>query len=297
MNAISFFSGIGAFDLGLHSAGIEIIAQVENNEFCQNILRKRWQFFASQPPEIFGDIREIDTDDLPQEADLFIGGFPCQPFSNAGFKKGQGDDRNMWGDFYRIIGEYLPRWVVLENVPGITISNNERPAYALEILKDLTAIGYDACWAIISAQDCGLPHERKRWFCIAEYSELDDTSEYRLQGQSTIPEISKIKKRPKRADKIEFRNANHRIKRANGLQRKQRYKPKSRLGRNVDGITAWMDKPPTISGRNQKQYSYEPDRFTKGTPEFWSNRIKSIGNSGIPSIAYYIGKTILETST
>ena len=162
MRVGSLFSGIGGFDLGLERAGMKIVWQVENDPFCRKVLAKHW-------PDVpcYGDIHDVGAHNLA-EVDVCVGGFPCQPVSVAGKRKGQDDERWLWPEFARILRELRPRYAVLENVPGLLIRGMG------DVLGDLAALGYDAEWGIVSAASVGAPHLRKRIFIVAHaigYSE------------------------------------------------------------------------------------------------------------------------------
>lgn len=164
--AVSFCSGGGAFDLAVERAGFQIVAQVEIDEFCCRNLEREWPGLLR-----LRDMHECGRHNLPY-ADLFFGGIPCQPFSQAGKRAGDEDERNLWPTFQRIISELRPRVVLLENVPGILApyrgsDGKRRPAYALTIVGDLARMGYDCEWATLCASDAGAPHKRKRWICLA----------------------------------------------------------------------------------------------------------------------------------
>lgn len=98
----SLFSGIGGFDLGLERAGMVCKWQVENNEFCQKVLTKHWPNVSR-----FGDIKNVTKEQL-EPVDLICGGFPCQPFSQAGKQRGKADDRYLWPEMLRVIRELKP---------------------------------------------------------------------------------------------------------------------------------------------------------------------------------------------
>lgn len=171
MRAISLFSGIGGIDLALTYAGFDIIAQVEIDEYCREVLQyhaKRYWPNATQ----FTDVRDFGRGSVSGDIDLIAGGFPCQPFSTAGSRQGKSDNRNLWPEFRRIIGEFRPHAVLLENVPAIcaayTDADGQRqPAYALTVIGDLSQMGYSASWGIVSAADAGAGHRRDRWLCVA----------------------------------------------------------------------------------------------------------------------------------
>jgi len=165
--AISLFSGgIGGLDIAAEAAGFDVLVQVEIDEFNRQLLRQH------HPNAIqFPDVRHVGRHNLPT-VDLIFGGFPCQPHSLAGSRKGEDDSRNFWPELARIIGELRPRVVLLENVPGILsatrLDNGEiRAAYALTVIKDLQQMGYVGRAGTLSAAEAGAPHKRERWFCVA----------------------------------------------------------------------------------------------------------------------------------
>jgi site-specific DNA-cytosine methylase len=154
--ALSLFSGIGALDHGLECAGFGIAAQVENNEFCSHVLDYLWPNINN-----YGDIRNVDARvrDEVGYCDLVAGGFPCQPHSCAGQRKGKDDDRHLWPEFARVIDLFRPLFVLAENVPFI------RNTVADEVLGDLEQRGYAAWATVVGAEDVGAPHRRDRvWF-------------------------------------------------------------------------------------------------------------------------------------
>jgi len=152
----SLFAGIGGFDLGLERTnGFEVVWQVEWDSYCQKVLAKHW---PSVP--CYGDIHDVGAHNLAP-VDVLVGGFPCQPVSVAGKRKGQDDDRWLWPEFGRIIRELRPRYAIMENVPGLLVRGMG------DVLGDLSEFGYDAEWGIVSAASVGAPHLRKRIFIMA----------------------------------------------------------------------------------------------------------------------------------
>ena len=151
----SLFSGTGGFDLGFDRAGLECAWQVENDPYCLRVLEKHW-------PDVkrYGDIREVDWDEV-EKVEVICGGFPCQPVSQAGKRKAQADERWLWPEFARAIGALRPRFVVVENVPGLLFRGMG------DVLADLAAFGYDAEWQVLSAQAFGAPHLRQRVWIVA----------------------------------------------------------------------------------------------------------------------------------
>lgn len=155
MRVGSLFSGIGGFDLGLERAGMRIEWQVENNEFCREVLKKHW-------PKVpcHYDIKAIDWRDIPR-VDLICGGFPCQPFSLAGKRRGQADDRYLWPEVVRCLDALRPRWFVGENVPGIINLALD------EVCADLESLGYTVWTVCLPACAVDAPHIRQRVWVVA----------------------------------------------------------------------------------------------------------------------------------
>lgn len=157
----SCFAGIGGFELGLEWAfdahGIDHVVkwQIEQNAFCQRILKKHW------PDSVIYD--DIKTTKEIEPIDMLLGGFPCTDISIAGKQKGieHGKKSSLWFEMLRIISDIRPRIVVLENVPAIIRVGGAK------VVGGLAAIGYDCEWTIVSARQFGAPHLRKRWFCVA----------------------------------------------------------------------------------------------------------------------------------
>lgn len=155
MNALSLFSGIGGLDLAAEWAGFKTIAFCERDKYCQEVLRKHWPNVR-----IYDDIRTLPTEELPK-IELLHGGYPCQPFSTAGARKGESDDRHLWPAMFKIVQETQPTWVVAENVKGhITLGLDS-------VLDDLEGAGYAAQTYCIPACSIGAVHRRERLFILA----------------------------------------------------------------------------------------------------------------------------------
>jgi len=151
----SLFSGIGGIDIGMDRAGFFCRWQVEIDPFCAKVLEKHWPGVKRH-----GDIRTLTGDEL-EPVDLICGGYPCQPFSQAGKRAGTADERHLWPEFARIAGVLRPRYLLLENVPGhLSLGFGD-------VLRDLAGLGYDAEWCCLRASDFGASHLRKRVFIVA----------------------------------------------------------------------------------------------------------------------------------
>lgn len=155
MKHLDLFSGIGGFALAARWNGIETVAFCEVDEFCRKVLRKHW---PTTP--IHGDVMELDGTEY-RGVDLITGGYPCQPFSLAGNRRGTEDDRHLWPEMRRIIEQARPAFVIAENVLGhVTMGLDE-------VLADMEDIGYAARAIIIPAAAVGADHRRDRVWIIA----------------------------------------------------------------------------------------------------------------------------------
>lgn len=172
----SLFSGIGGIDLGLERAGFQLAWQVEIDAYCQKVLAKHW-------PDVtrYGDIRECGKHNLTP-VDLICGGFPCQDISNAGKKRGiEGSRSGLWSEFYRIICELRPQYILVENVAALLERGISR------VLGDLATSGYDAEWQCLRASDFGAPHQRERIFIIAYSNSIRCSTSRLLNLHNAIP--------------------------------------------------------------------------------------------------------------
>ena len=159
LKLLDLFSGIGGFSLGLESTGgFETIAFVEKDDFCQKVLKKHWPNTT-----IEGDIRNVKGDKY--EADIITGGFPCQPFSVAGKRKGTDDDRYLWDETIRVVRECKPRWFIGENVEGLININNG--VVLRQVQTDLEKEGFEVQCLVIPASGIGAWHQRKRIWIMA----------------------------------------------------------------------------------------------------------------------------------
>ena len=151
----SLFSGIGGLDLGLERAGMNVIWQSEIDPYASRVLKKHW-------PEVpnYGDIKTINWGDIVRP-DVICGGYPCQPFSNAGKRQGTDDPRHLWPWVRQAISELRPEYAILENVRGhVSLGLST-------VLGEMASIGYDAEWQIVSAASVGAPHRRDRVIIVA----------------------------------------------------------------------------------------------------------------------------------
>lgn len=153
----SLFAGIGGFELAATWAGFTPVWSNEIDPFCCKVLRKNFSHEIIEE-----DIRKLNGATL-EPIDILTGGFPCQPFSQAGKRKGTKDNRYLWPEMLRIIREVRPRWIVGENVFGIT--NWEGGLVFEQVQTEMEAQGYEVQTFILPACAVGAPHRRDRiWF-------------------------------------------------------------------------------------------------------------------------------------
>ncbi len=159
LKVLDLFSGIGGFSLGLHSTGIfDTIKFVEFDEFCQKVLKKN---YPNVPIE--GDIKNVKGKEF--EADIVVGGFPCQPFSVAGKQKGRDDNRYLWPEMFRLIKEIKPEFVIGENVQGLV--NLQNGMVLRQVQDDLEGEGFEVQCFLIPASGIGAWHQRFRVWIVA----------------------------------------------------------------------------------------------------------------------------------
>ena len=262
----SLFSGIGGIDLGLERAGMECKWQVEIDPYCQKVLAKHW-------PDVrrYDDVRSVGADTL-EAVDLIAGGFPCQDVSVAGKRAGpkEGNRSGLWFEYHRIIFELRPRYVFVENVPGLLIDGMGI------VLGGLAQSGYDAEWQVLSAADVGASHLRKRVWIIA-CADLGQQS----QGKTVLS-----------------RRCESGVSRKGELAYPEGKRGGSWDGRG-DGSMGDAEKESGERGSTEdgcwKWWPAEPDvgRVAHGVPSR-VDRLKSLGNAVVPQCAEYIGRRIMS---
>ena len=182
MTVASFFSGIGGFDLAFEQVGCEIVFQCEINAFCQKVLEKHWPHVQR-----VADVNNIS--DVPI-ADIWCGGFPCQDLSlaNQGKRAGlKGERSGLFIQFAKLANAARPKWLVIENVPGLLNSRDGQDFK--DVLKTLDDIGYFVAWRILDAKYFGTPQRRRRIFIVASYQ--NDSAARVLFEAGTLGKVAK----------------------------------------------------------------------------------------------------------
>ena len=260
----SLFAGIGGFDLGFERAEMECRWQVEIDPFCQKVLAKHW-------PDVrrYGDVRECGKHNL-ETVDVICGGFPCQPHSVAGKRRGAEDDRDLWPEYRRVIAELRPRFVVGENVPGI------RTTILDQVLSDLEGLDYTAVTIDIPAVAVDAPHRRHRIFVVAHSTgkRLEGATRQSIQGQingsaSTSRTLA---------------HASQQFSDGGNNNRECRSRQIPELGNCVEKaqpISSWWALEPAVG------------RVAHGVPQR-VDRLRALGNAVVPQVAEWIGRRIVE---
>ncbi len=247
----SLFSGIGGFDLAADWCGIDNLFQVEIDEFCNKILEKNF-------PETkrFRDIKDFNADNYEGKLDIISGGFPCQPFSHAGRKRGKEDDRYLWDEMFRVIQQSKPEWVIAENVYGLI---SMQGGMVLEkVLSDLESEGFEVQTFIIPACSKNAPHRRDRAWIIAN-----------SEGNRNRREQERKRSKGDERDK-------------SGRQRMgDKFNNSSQALAPASWERDWLEVASELCGTD--------DGLSKRV-----DRIKSLGNAIVPQVAYEFFTSILE---
>ena len=276
LKLLDLFSGIGGFSLGLESTGyFETIAFVEKDKFCQQVLQKN---FKDIPIE--SEVRDVKGDRYA--ADIVCGGFPCQPFSVAGKRKGTDDDRYLWDETIRIVRECKPRWFIGENVEGII--NIQEGMVLRQVCDDLEKEGFEVQCIVIPASGIGAWHQRKRVWILA-YSEHNGS--HRSKGNETIESSNQSKEWLFIRDDQDVPNTNARLSFRENEEVQARRDATNSICKSRKQ-TWWQTQSSLCGVPNGVSYELDKDR---------ANRIKSLGNSIVPLIARELGLAIIKAET
>lgn len=282
MRVLDLFSGIGGFSLGLERAGMRTVAFCEIEPFCRAVLAQHW-------PEvpIYDDVRTLTADTLRRDGitvDVICGGFPCQDISFAGKRAGlEGARSGLWGEYRRLIGELRPRFVVVENVPGLLSLG------MATVLGDLSALGYDATWDCVPASAVGAPHRRDRVWLVAYAT--DDIR--RPVGRGMAEGVAASgREAAYGAIREGMRHSGDDRSATGGEDVANTIQDATSSGRSrvVGGAKAW--KGPACGS---SQWLAEPDvgRVADGVPAR-VDRLRSLGNAVVPQIPEIIGRAIMS---
>ena len=322
---LDLFSGIGGFSLGLEATGaFETVAFCDYDQYCQKVLRKHWPWVT-----IYDDVKELNSERLSAnghtEVDIITGGYPCQPFSIAGRQKGEQDPRHVWPEMFRLVKELRPTWVIGENVSGHIKLGLDT------VLENLESEGYATRAFSISASSIGSNHQRERVWIIANTNELgwDNWIYNREERQVSNDKERNIEEseseRNRRIDRIRqtseamedtrrtqwpwsfFQNQDEDETREGYADQFERSgsAPKSDVANtevsdtDSEGLARRRSECELREGQEEGEigwsqwWQFEPNvgRVANGVPKR-VDRLKSLGNSLVPMIPYYIGMSI-----
>jgi len=230
----SLFSGIGGFDLAAEWMGWENVFNCEINEFCQKILKQHF------PNSIgYADITKTDFTEWRGKIDIITGGFPCQPYSQAGKRKGKADDRHLWPEMLRAIREIQSTWIVGENVPGLL--NWKRGMVLAEIKADLEAAGFEVFPPVIlPACSKNAFHKRDRlWIVAYNKGFVMEKQEMVFQTRN----VFKLRKPSKRFP--------------NNIWRFNRETYIAEMAGELHGVSDWMDRSKALGNAIVPQIAFE----------------------------------------
>jgi len=251
VNVLDLFSGIGGFSLGLESTGFfKTIAFVEKDKFCQKVLQKN---FPNVPIE--DEVRNVKGERF--KADVITGGFPCQPFSVAGKRKGTDDDRYLWDETIRIISETKCKWFIGENVEGII--NIQDGLVFRQIHNDLEKEGFEVQSLIIPASGVGAWHQRKRvWIIAYSNSRLSIGENEKIQtrgntfNNGSSSDVSNSNSRLRRRRGTELKSGENEVRRIYSSKEEQ---TKNDIRSKTIGCDAVFGKTETLSNSESKRLS------------------------------------------
>lgn len=286
----SLCSGYGGLDMAVEAYfNAQTVWMCDNDKYASVVIKKRWDL-----PNL-GDLKAVDWSTV-ETIDILTAGYPCQPFSQAGQRKGIEDERHIWPYIKQIISATRPKYIILENVRGHLSLGFK------EVLKDLAQIGYDAKWRIVRASDVGAPHQRARLFVIAYPINNGQSQGHTIRSKQTFT---------KSEDNGCIANTD-----SHACEESQRTNP--RLHSKSSGLADGQNQG---QARNEYRFNLQMDRQTvpntldkgrlnpkfveymMGLPEGWvtdcdmttNNQLKLLGNGVVPQQAYYALQLLFDT--
>lgn len=279
---LSLCAGIGGLDLGIRRVfpAARTVCYVEREAACIEILATRMEEGSLDSAPVWTDLKTFDGAAWRGAVDLVAAGYPCQPFSTAGKRKGADDPRHLWPDVARIIRETQPRALVLENVQG-HVSKGLR-----EVLEEVAELGFDAEWGVYSAAQAGLPHRRNRLFILAytagprlplaQLGEQRELQEEGIEGLHNRPEQS----REQLADSDS--------KGSQGWDRSQPEGSDQCTVRPLGPEDDWSDVPEYLWPATQSNICGVPDGLSNRV-----DRLRALGNAVVPQQAELALKNLI----
>ena len=295
----SLFSGIGGFDLAAEWMGWENVFHCEWMEFPRKVLDYYWPDADS-----LTDITKTNFKKYANKIDVLTGGFPCQPYSSAGKRKGKEDERHLWPEMLRAIREIKPSYVVGENVFGLLNWNGG--LVFDEVHTDLESEGYEVQAVVIPAAAVNAPHGRDRvWFVAYRNGNLFNERNFHNEKHSSKGGVNAQRDAKQSDVDGDATNTLHKGlqggQKVNGWQKHNNEWRKDRfnigtIGKNFSTNTKcdffnFPTQPPICSGNDG--FSNRLDGIT--FPKWRAEPIKGYGNAIVPQVAYQIFRAIEQT--
>lgn len=310
MKHLALFNGIGGFQLAAYLVGWENVAHVEIDEWCNRVVKQHFPESESHT-----DIKNFNGTKYKGTIDIITGGFPCQPFSVAGKRKGKEDDRYIWPQMLRVIKEVEPAWIVGENVTGIIGMVLE------QVLSDLESSGYNTETFIIPACSIGALHKRDRLWIVAHANGKRWKDEQKEKGQLLCDKIRNGKTQKQKRTELERGTIEHGaiLSDTESIGREQPWNTRQRRTRFENSSSHDGRTLPNTNGTGCEELNTtsltEGQRFYTGNAfegrNYWQvepgvgrvangvsnrvDRIKGLGNSIVPQVALEIFRAINKT--
>jgi DNA (cytosine-5)-methyltransferase 1 len=276
---LDLFSGIGGFAYAADQVwdNVEHVF-CDNDKFCQQVITKHW-------PEAkqYNDIQEITE----EQADIVTGGFPCQPFSHAGKRRGTDDDRYLWPEMLRVIRLAKPQWVIAENVSGL-ITMQDGLVFE-QVCLDLEAEGYEVQPFIIPAIAVNAPHKRDRvWFVAHANSSSNRRGQRQVSKENSVQKISGQKVDARQSDRATglYDPTDPKHLRCKGSVNQPLQRQSNESWKSERSAERWATGWPISEPRTVGVDDGIPNR---------THRIKSLGNAIVPQVAIEIMRGIVMT--
>ena len=291
MKVLDLFSGIGGFSVGLERAGFKTVAFCEIDKYCRLVLKRHWKDI-----KIYCDVREITKRQLEEDGcelpEVITGGVPCQPFSVAGKQKGTDDNRHLWPEMFRVIQDFSPKWIIIENVRGLI---NIQDGVVFERMHlDLANEGYEAQSFIIPAAGVGAPHRRDRVWIVANSRRTIRGQQSSGNRESIRSGTSQETKRSADSDSVARSSEREKIMANTESQQSLSTHNREKQGEVGD------KKQGEFRGSYSRSlwpnnWDIEPDvgRVADGV-QGRTHRLKGLGNAIVPQIAEEIGHAIIK---
>lgn len=267
MKVGSLFSGIGGLEYGLERSGLATSSEwmIEMDDFCCSILEKNFP----NALVINDKVENINPSDLPK-IDILTAGFPCQPVSTAGSRKGVMDERWLWDEVWRFIDVLRPQYFILENVPGLFTANKGK---AFErVIKDIAqSRSYRFEWQIISARSVGAAHLRKRFFGVGILADTEHN------GSSTSENRQSIGERTvswRQGEEIKEEN----VRKSKGESKDDRKEAELWMGGTAYGFPRWMAKLGVVN-----VWQHTLDNFPTAAARDWKDTYGTVLTGSISS--------------